>query len=77
MPADADLRAVVTPIQEGAAFDAEVVDVAGKVFLSLRGYKTTALSSVATPWAVADAEAGASVDKRQVSTGATVESTKA
>lgn len=44
------LWAVVTPIDEGASFDAQVVDESGRVFVTLAGYRTTPLSAVGATW---------------------------
>jgi len=39
----ARLYALVTPVEGGAAFDAQVVDDAGNVYVDLHGYRTVRL----------------------------------
>ena len=39
----ARLYALVTPVDGGAAFDAQVLDDAGNVYVDLRGYRTVQL----------------------------------
>jgi len=41
--ADGSLYAIVTPKEDGALFDSEVVDTDGNPYLQLRGYRTVAL----------------------------------
>ena len=47
-PAEAEgrrLYAVVTPVSDGEAFDARVIDEAGNVYVDMRGYRTVKLPS--------------------------------
>ena len=39
------LYAVVTPVSDGDAFDAQVIDEAGNVYVDMRGYRTVKLPS--------------------------------
>jgi hypothetical protein len=51
--AEQPVRAVVRPVEDGASFDAEVVDVNGAVLVAIEGYRTVELPGVLGPAAVA------------------------
>jgi hypothetical protein len=42
------LYALATPVDDGAAFDAQVVDEAGNVYVDLKGYRTVQLPGSVT-----------------------------
>jgi hypothetical protein len=48
-PRQSHLYAIVTPDPSSGSFDAHVMDLAGKCYLSLRGYRTVEVPDAISP----------------------------